>query len=296
VAEAVKPDAEPAAPVNSTARAEPLRRRALPGHFQLRSLRPTRGLRPTRVGVAYFLLAAALAGAGIGVGLALTGSSGSSAVSSAPAAGNWSAWRPSGIGSTAIRQIASHVPASYRLPNGKPLVTVVPRAPALQGIPIAAFAIGSDTSTQRSNVLPVGNAVMYILCGATPVPTSCAIPGVPSVERAQLVRREALELALYTFKYVVGVDTVLVFLPTVQGSDDKRLLLIRKTDAGLALGQPLKRTVGPDRTLKPGDLKASETAGTDAVAVPRIFVLSNIRQLPDDSLLLLLTPQALRSA
>jgi hypothetical protein len=297
VAEAVKRDTEPAAPVASTARAEQLRRRALSGHFQLRSLRPTRGLRPTRVGVAYFLLAAALAGAGTGVGLALTGSSGgSSAASSGPAAGNWSAWRPSGIGSTAIRQIASHVPASYRLPNGKPLVTVVPRAPALQGIPIAAFAIGSDTSTQGSNVLPVGNAVMYILCGSTPVPTSCVIPGVPSVERAQLVRREALELALYTFRYVAGVDTVLAFLPSVQGSDDKRLLLIRKSDAGLALGQPLKSTVGPDRTVKPGDLKPSETAAIDAVAVPRIFVLSNIRQLADDSLLLLLTPQALRSA
>ena len=137
---------------------------------------------------------------------------------------------------------------------------------------------------------------MYILCGSTPVPTSCVIPGAPSVERAQLIRREALELALYTFKYVAGVDTVLAFLPAVPGSQDKRLLLIRNSDAGLALGQPLKATIGPDRTVRPGNLKTSERAATDAVAVPRIFVLSQIRQLPDDSLLLLLTPQALRSA
>ena len=113
MAEAVKPDHEAAAPVAATARAEPLRRRALPGHFQLRSLRPARSLRPTRLGIAYFLLAAALAGAAAGVALALTGSSGgsSSAATSVPGA-DWSAWRPSGIGSTAIRQIASHVPAN----------------------------------------------------------------------------------------------------------------------------------------------------------------------------------------
>jgi len=296
VAEAVKPDHEAAAPVASTARAEPLRRRALPGHFQLRSLRPTRGLRPTRLGIAYFLLAAALAGAATGIAFALTGSSGGSSSARSATAGSWSAWRPSGIGSTAIRQIASHVPTLYRLPDGKPIVTVIPRAPALKGIPIAAFAVGPDTANQSSKVIPVGAAVMYILCGSTPDPASCVIPGAPSVKRAQLVRREALELALYTFKYVAGVDTVLAVLPAVQGSQDTRLLLIRSSDARLALTQPLEATIGRDRTVKPGSLKTNVTATIDAMAVPRIFVLSTVRQLPDDSLLLLLKPQALNSA
>ena len=56
---------------------------------------------------------------------------------------------------------------------------------------------------------------MYNLCG---VGQKCSIAeGQPSEERARLLRREALELALYTFKYVDDVDSVITLLPVNLG-------------------------------------------------------------------------------
>ena len=56
---------------------------------------------------------------------------------------------------------------------------------------------------------------MFSLCG---LGQSCAIAtGKASVERGTLVRREILELALYTFKYVGGVNHVIAFMPPARG-------------------------------------------------------------------------------
>ena len=50
-----------------------------------------------------------------------------------------------------------------------------------------------------------------MLCGYG---QNCSIAsGQPSVERHTLLRREAVELALYTFKFLPNIDSVSVFLP-----------------------------------------------------------------------------------
>jgi hypothetical protein len=52
---------------------------------------------------------------------------------------------------------------------------------------------------------------VFNLCGLGP---NCAIgSGKASVDRLLLLRREALELALYTFKYESGVQNVVAILP-----------------------------------------------------------------------------------
>jgi hypothetical protein len=57
-----------------------------------------------------------------------------------------------------------------------------------------------------------GHTIAYNLCGVGS--SNCAIGvGTPSTERLLLLRREALELALYTFKYVSGTDNVVAILP-----------------------------------------------------------------------------------
>ena len=56
-----------------------------------------------------------------------------------------------------------------------------------------------------------GTSAIYTLCGLGP---GCAIStGTPSASRLLLLRREALELALYTFKYIGGVQNVVAILP-----------------------------------------------------------------------------------
>ena len=57
-----------------------------------------------------------------------------------------------------------------------------------------------------------GNTIAYNLCGIGG--KDCAIwVGTPSTNRLLLLRREALELALYTFKYISGVENVVAILP-----------------------------------------------------------------------------------
>ena len=67
---------------------------------------------------------------------------------------------------------------------------------------------------------------LYILCG---LGKNCSIEGgKASQTRGRLVRREALEAALYTFKFVPSVDSVLAFMPPAPELDDVRGALPRE--------------------------------------------------------------------
>ncbi|HEX4837364.1 MAG TPA: hypothetical protein VFV03_02420 [Solirubrobacteraceae bacterium] len=117
----------------------------------------------------------------------------------------WSSWKPSGDVDPAA-QIAAHVEPEYELSAGHRLVEVTGGPQAIGGQPVVV-ALRSSGSTPEP--LPE-NGVFYQLRGEGP---SGSIPGRPSVERGLLVRREALELALYTFRYVSGASQVIVTYP-----------------------------------------------------------------------------------
>jgi hypothetical protein len=57
-----------------------------------------------------------------------------------------------------------------------------------------------------------GHTIAYNLCGMGSANCSIGV-GTPSPSRLLLLRREALELALYTFKYVGATDNVVAILP-----------------------------------------------------------------------------------
>src|SRR5581483_5836908 len=93
---------------------------------------------------------------------------------------------------------------SYRLPNGDQLVDVIARAPSVSpasstSIPIHYVGVrGTKASGDKIISVSSSNSVMYTLCG---LGSGCSIAsGKATVARGTLVRREILELALYTFK------------------------------------------------------------------------------------------------
>jgi hypothetical protein len=119
----------------------------------------------------------------------------------------WSAWAPAQNGEDPARQIADYVAPQYRLGDGQQIVQVVGGPPALKGQPLTVGIVKSGKSPAALE----GNKVLYQLCGDG---TDCSIKqGKPSTQRALLLGREALELALYTFRYVSGVEQVLVTIP-----------------------------------------------------------------------------------
>ena len=165
----------------------------------------------------------------------------------------WSSWHPSSSGDP-TQQIADRVAAAYRLDGGGQLVSVRPGPLQLvDGTPLY-IVVGSSNGGQSTFTYVPGNAVVYLMCG---LGKDCAIRGKSSTTRFVLVRREALELALYTFKYTHGVDSVVVLPPTKNAAADPVALLFRRDNVGRLLSQPLSDTLsGPPPTLKTLDRKA----------------------------------------
>jgi hypothetical protein len=202
----------------------------------------------------------------------------------------WSSWKPTGGGENAEKQIAAHVSATYRLPNGKQLVDVIAKAPSVspaanQSIPIHYIAL-RGTKGAGDQILPItsSNSVMYSLCG---LGASCSIAsGKPSVERGTLVRRQILELALYTFKYVGGVDHVIAFMPPQPGAQPQYVVYLQKQDVADELSRPLSETLAKKVPL-PKTIPSSEVRIVDAVTEPRVYTFSLSQAQTGDAVLVL---------
>lgn len=169
---------------------------------------------------------AVLSGFGLGavlVAIAILATGGSGGT---PA--KWSQWVPPDRGTLGAREIADHLAPFYRLSGVDQLavVTVVNLGRAGAGVAAGAsgpsassnpgsgglqVAVRPDPSSSAVSILN-GTTIGYNLCGIGG--SDCAIDvGQPSAQRLLLLRREALELALYTFKYIGGVQNVVAILP-----------------------------------------------------------------------------------
>jgi hypothetical protein len=258
-----------------------------PARRDVRRDRARRSSYRMRFGIIYVLLAAVV-GAGLGAFVVLASRP------APPEEAAWSSWRPEGRENAFPVEIAEHVGSQYRLPSGKQLVGVIAGPAEVQELPIRAVVIQHDASTPTKEddveVIEVGNSVMYNLCG---VGQKCSIAeGQPSQERARLLRREALELALYTFKYVDDVDSVITLLPVNLGDpnteedDTSTALFLEKKNFGRQLSAPLTRTLIGEAKMK---LDPVEGQTVDSLTRPNHY-LYDIQPTQDLSAILRLIP------
>lgn len=120
----------------------------------------------------------------------------------------WSAWSPPESGVAGERDIANEISPLYRASAASQLVVVTVHNLSDSGT-TTEIALRDPTSGSLSAIS--GTSAVYTMCGLGP---SCSIStGTASQARLLLLRREALELALYTFKYIRGVDNVVAILP-----------------------------------------------------------------------------------
>jgi hypothetical protein len=114
---------------------------------------------------------------------------------------NWSAWQPQDRTLAGAVEIAKKVSGQYLGADGKPIVAVTAR-------PLESRVVlrgpGGITDLFGSP------GVMYEMDGLGPLNS---IPGEQSEGRFQLIQREALELALYTFRYLPDATQVVTKLP-----------------------------------------------------------------------------------
>jgi len=243
-----------------------------------------------RFGLVYFLLAALMGGA-VGSFIVLAGRP-------APAENEaWSSWKPEGRENAYPTAIADHVAPRYRLPSGKQLVGVLAGPAEVQDLPIRAVLIQHESSTPTLRddveVIETGSSVLYNLCGTG---TRCSIlEGDPTPARAQLLRREALELALYTFKYSDGVDSVIALLPVNLGDpkdeqdDTTTALFLQAKDFRDELQVPLRRTLAAPPPIAGAELDPTDGLVVDQLTQRRLY-LYDIQPTQDLSAIMRLAP------
>jgi hypothetical protein len=131
------------------------------------------------------------------------------------------------------------------------------------------------------------NSVWYSLCGLGP---PCSIPtGTPSLNRGALVRREILELALYTFKYVDGVKHVVAFMPPRDAKASPVVVYLQKNDVEAELKHPLASTL-PGKVPFPDTLTARDLQTIDAATQRHLFSIYDIAHTQQGDWVLALAP------
>jgi hypothetical protein len=230
----------------------------------------------------------------------------------------WSSWSPPDSGSVGAREIADHIAPLYRI-SGTDQLTVVTvvnlgnaaaaQAAAQTGIANAAssglqVAVRADPSSSALSLL-TGKTIAYNLCGIGS--SNCSIGvGAPSTNRLLLLRREALELALYTFKYVSGTQNVVALLPPGHTTQSCTLcskpnqhavtkplnvaLLFLHDELQPWLQQPLAATIPQPFPPTLAQMASAPEAPLVEQITARGMFSQNIEQAQDGSNVIVLTP------
>jgi hypothetical protein len=234
------------------------------------------------------LIGVAFAVVGLGVILALD-------ASERAQPDGWSTWQPSDGDELAVaEQIAEHVGVKYRLGDADQLVAVQSSGMELAERPLEialrTAAVGGDIEMIE------GHGVMYKLNGLGK--DGSIAGGRPSPERLLLLKREALELALYTFRYADDVDMVVALLPPDPNRADDEptagqlppfpAMFFRPGDLRGELGVPLAATL-PAQPPRPEqiDLEDAQSKRIDALTRGNFFTAS-FQQGQDASVFLVL--------
>jgi hypothetical protein len=249
-----------------------------------------------RFGIIYVVLAG-IVGAGVGAFVVLASRP------APPEAAAWSSWEPSGSKLARVRQIADRIPKAYKQPNGEQLTVTqasqlaVPNPNASGDTPVASIFVRPDASRglqEESDIDAYSgtDAVAYGLCGLGSG-AHCAMSLGTSGERSMLLSRQALELSLYTFKYVRDVNSVVVFLPPTPEGQSNGSMFFRRGDVADELRRPISHLL-PARTPRVGGLSDIELGNIARLTRPRTYAFE-FNAAGDGKPILILTPPTVGS-
>jgi hypothetical protein len=239
-----------------------------------------RGPHRSKFLLAYFVLAAIV---GVGVAAFLVFVQTDTVKLSPGAAGEgrpaaWNGFRPQGFEADQVHQIATYISSTYHLPNGRELVAVKASIPPSyqNALIITDYAVSVSSGGRSSyDVIPAANSVTYELCG---LGKQCAIAsGKPSVARSRLLRREALELALYTFHFEPSIQTVVTYMPPAPGDKASFVLLFLRSQLAGALARPISATLPETKPPLPNAMSAAEATTVDGLTAPDLYRFSFTR-------------------
>ena len=135
-------------------------------------------------------------------------------------------------------------------------------------------------------VYDADGAIGIAMCGLGP---QCSIPGGDSSDAGLALRRQAVELSLYAFKYVDEVDSVVAFLPPSSDGDSGGLIFLRRDDVREELKVPLDETLPTRAAQMVGDVHPQELAAVVRLTDSRLYGFS-YEAAPDGNPILVLSP------
>jgi hypothetical protein len=250
------------------------------------------------------LAAVAVASIVVAVSLSAFGSSRTKSI------GDWSAWQPPDQGLQGAQEIADFVSPYYRATPAYQLAVVTTMNLGDPSNPIEVV-IPSQNAPGGIAALPPKSTIAYNLCGLGSKDCSIGV-GTPSADRLLLLRREALELALYTFKYINGVHTVVAILPPGHSQGSSRLTPTPPTgnqvssnntksvDLALAfdrkelqpwLDRPLRATLPEQLPPTVQEIASAPEAELVSVITAHGLFTEHTEQGQDGSTLIVLSPQ-----
>ncbi len=159
---------------------------------------------------------------------------------------NWSKWKPSTRDAyLGAEEIAGHIQGTYRNEKRRQLASVRGGPLTAGQVPLSAVVMPRGDDVEVFN----GLGVQYTLGGFGE--EGALKDSKPSKERHRLLRREALELALYSFRYLPDVTMVVTLLPPAPKVE--QILPTAKPDAKKkAKAEPFQNQA---IFYRPGDLK-----------------------------------------
>ena len=181
----------------------------------------------------------------------------------------WSSWKPSTGGLQGATEIAGHIAGAYR-DQGKQLVKVDVNDISYKGIPLL---VAMRKSAEEGGAIQVHDekGVLYQMCG---LGVNCQIDsGKPSKERMLLLRREGLELALYSFRYLKDVKQVVVLIPATPGKAQTIALYFSRDALRPELDRPLTSSLLPTAPTTKTVTLSPDARLVDQTTNPYLFSL-----------------------
>lgn len=196
------------------------------------------------------------------------------------------------------REIASEVARQYRGANGEQMVAVTAQPGEVSGLPLQYIALrhGQTRPLTQGDVTLVdpGETALFNFCGLGGQ-QNCALPGEPTSDRLLLLRREAVELSLYAFKFMPELQTVVSLLPPVprgEGQPPQTLAVyFQRQHLRDVLNQPMSKVLPERPPFAQGDITPGEAETVNRLTETRIFS-SSFEQLQTNGVVLNLEPPA----
>jgi hypothetical protein len=255
------------------------------------------------IGIALGALAVAAA-----VLVAHDNNSSTSSSSGASASGGmtWSSWKPNSTGNEGATEIADYIAPFYRLSTSQQLAVISPISTTQlnastgtftgSGLTVALNTSAGSTASESSLRPLAGETVGYDLCGQGG--SDCAVGGAASTVRMLLLRREALELALYTFKYLPESENVVAVLPpghTTASTKSRKVtvaVLFDRAELAPLLSEPVDVSLAedPPAVAQLNAWKKSEEAGLVDTVTSRSLFSEQVEAQQDGGNLLILNP------